>query len=98
MIRVIYRWSVDRANIPAFRNAWRTATREIHANVKGARGSFMLQEKGKPGEILTIARWDTEEDWRAFWKEEDPEEMRIMRSLGERGALEVFDEFADFTV
>lgn len=98
MVRVIYRWSVDQASLPAFLDAWRVTTRRIHSTVEGARGSFLLQEPGDPGEILTIARWDTVEDWRAFWKAEDPEEMRGMRSLGERVEVAVYDEFGDFTV
>ncbi|WP_308365847.1 MULTISPECIES: hypothetical protein [unclassified Microbulbifer] len=70
----------------------------IHDSVKGARGSFLLQEEGGAGKILTIARWDTVEDWKAFWKRENPQEMQKMRSLGERISVKVYDEFADFTV
>jgi heme-degrading monooxygenase HmoA len=98
MIRVVYHWSVTRENIPAFRDAWREATYRIHREVNGARGSFLLQQAGDPGEILTIARWESEGDWRAFWQEEDPGEMRAMRDLGKRGRVEVYDEFADCTV
>ena len=98
MIRIIYRWSVDQADIPAFQDAWRKATRRIHATVKGARGSFLLQESGNPGEIMTVARWDSEEAWKAFWQNEDPDEMRNMRRLGERRSVEVYGEYEDFTV
>ena len=98
MIRVVYHWSVTRENIPRFRDAWREATRRIHREVNGARGSFLLQQAGNPGKILTIARWESEIDWRAFWQEDDPEEMRTMRSLGKRGREDMYDEFADFSV
>ena len=98
MIRILYEWSVDPANIAAFRTAWQQTTRQIHADVKGARGSFMLQDANSPGRILTVARWDSIEDWQAFWKQDDPEEMQVMRSLGERVSVTVYDEFADFTV
>lgn len=98
MIRIIYEWKVEPSNVPAFQKAWRETTCRIHDSVKGARGSFLLQENDDPGKILTIARWDTVEDWKAFWKGENPQEMQKMRSLGERISVKVYDEFADFTV
>lgn len=70
----------------------------IHEPVDGARGSFLLQEEGNPGKILTIARWDSLKDWKAFWKSENPQEMLAMRNLGERISVRAYDEFADYTV
>jgi heme-degrading monooxygenase HmoA len=98
MIRVIYEWQVESGNIPAFRETWKQTTTMIHDSVEGARGSFLLQEEGNPGKILTIARWDSLEDWQAFWKSENPREMLQLRDLGERISVTVYDEFADYTV
>lgn len=98
MIRVVYEWKVESDNIQAFQKAWRETTSRIHDAVKGARGSFMIQEAGSPGNILTIARWDCVEDWKAFWKEDNPAEMQGMRNLGERICVTVYDEVGDYTV
>lgn len=46
--------------------------------------------------FLTIARWDTLEDWRVFWK--DPPDMHEMHALAERVSAEVYEEIADHTV
>ncbi|MCP5158940.1 MAG: antibiotic biosynthesis monooxygenase [Gammaproteobacteria bacterium] len=98
MVRVIYEWQVKAADISAFHDAWKQTTTMIHESVKGARGSFLVQEVDNPGKILTIARWDSLEDWRAFWKSENPREMLKMRDLGKRISVTAYDEFADYTV
>lgn len=98
MIRVIYEWRVREADIPAFRDAWKRTTTTIHETVAGARGSFLVQERGNPGVILTVARWDSFEAWEAFWQSANPAQMRGMRQLGERIAVTAYDEFADHTV
>lgn len=98
MIRVIYEWQVKAENISGFCDAWKQATTVIHESVEGARGSFLLQEEGNPGNILTIARWDSMEDWQAFWKTENPKEMLRMRDLGERISVKTYGEFSDYTV
>ncbi len=97
MIRIVYRWEVARENFPAFRDAWETTTQAIHAEVPGALGSFMLRESSNPDQVLTIARWVSREHWEAFWGEADPEAMTRMRELGNRIAVDVYDEIGDFT-
>lgn len=69
----------------------------IHRNVKGARGSLLLQTAGAPGRILTIARWSSYQDWKAFWKNANPQGIEDIRQLGERINVTAYDEFADFT-
>ena len=98
MLRVVYEWRVEEANIPAFRAAWKRATTRIHESVAGARGSFLVQKHGDPGSILTIARWDSYEEWQAFWRSADPAPMREMRALGERITVTPYEEFDDVTV
>ncbi|MEJ2158752.1 MAG: antibiotic biosynthesis monooxygenase [Desulfobacteraceae bacterium] len=97
MVRVIYEWQVKAENISAFREAWKQTTTMIHKSVKGARGSFLVQEAENPGKTLTIARWDSLEDWQAFWESENPREMLRMRELGRRISVTAYDEFADYT-
>lgn len=97
MIRVVYRWAVAPAAIAAFRTAWRETTLRIHEGVAGARGSFLLQEAGDPGSILTVARWDSLEDWHRFWQDDNPHEMVAMRRLGDRRGVEIYEEFEDHT-
>ena len=98
MIRVIYQWQVPPENIPAFQQAWKQTTTLIHQTVPGAMGSFLLQDHADPGKILTIARWDSIEQWQAFWKAENPEQMLRMRELGERVSVNSYEEFDDVTV
>ena len=98
MIRIVYVWQVKPEHIAAFRDAWQRATTMIHEAIAGARGSFLLQSKGDPGRILTVARWDSFEAWEAFWNTANPREMFEMRALGERVCVTAYDEVGDFTV
>ena len=98
MIRVIYQWQVPPENLSAFQQAWKQTTTSIHETVSGARGSFLLQDHADPGKILTIARWDSREDWQAFYEAENPPQMLRMRELGERVSVTSYDEFEDVTV
>ena len=98
MIRVVYEWQVEAAGIAAFREAWQQVTARIHETVPGARGSLLIQQVDDPGRILTVARWDSLEDWQAFWQAENPPQMVRLRELGQRLSATAYDEYADFTV
>ena len=97
MIRIIYNWKVKAENLDLFIATWKKTTNHIHQEVKGARGSFMLQSEEDQGQIKTIARWDSIEDWKKFWKDSQPSQMLSMHELGERTSVEVFKEVDDFT-
>ncbi len=97
MIRIIYSWNVATENLKAFIETWNKTTNKIHKEVKGARGSFMLQNQENPNEVKTVARWDSLEDWQRFWENSNPSQMQSMRDLGERVSVEVFKEIDDFT-
>lgn len=97
MIRIIYSWKVEPEKIDLFIETWKTTTNTIHKEVKGARGSFMIQNDEDPGDIRTIARWDSLDDWKSFWQESKPSQMRSMHDLGERVSVEIFREIDDFT-
>ena len=97
MIRIIYSWKVPPDNLEPFIDTWKRTTNKIHNKVKGARGSFMLQNPKDPQEIKTIARWDSLADWELFWQAGNHRQMQTMHDLGERVAVEIFKEIDDFT-
>ena len=98
MIRVIYRWRVQKAEQEKFRAAWAKATTAIRESISGARGSVMLQSHQDPDEFITIARWDKVEDWQAFWTDSSRTEMQDMHAMAERLSADVFEEVADHTI
>ncbi len=97
MIRIIYSWKVEPENLERFIETWKRTTNKIHEEVQGARGSFMLQGEEDTTVIKTIARWDSLDDWKRFWQESNPSQMRSMHDLGERVSVEIFREVDDFT-
>ena len=97
MIRIIYSWKVESEKLELFIETWKRTTNKIHEEVKGARGSFMLQDDKDIRAIKTIARWDSLDDWKKFWNDSKPGQMRSMHDLGERVSVEIFREVDDFT-
>nr|WP_299384214.1 antibiotic biosynthesis monooxygenase [Allomuricauda sp.] len=97
MIRIIYSWKVPIENLDRFIATWKRTTNKIHEEVKGAQGSFMIQNDADSTEIKTVAKWDSLEDWKQFWKDSKPSQMQSMHDLGERVSVEVFREIDDFT-
>lgn len=97
MIRIIYSWKVEPEKLELFIETWKRTTNKIHEEVKGARGSFMLQNDENNREIKTIARWNSLDDWKKFWHDSNPGQMRSMHDLGERVSVEIFREVDDFT-
>lgn len=47
--------------------------------------------------VLTIAKWNTREDWELFWGNRNPEKMQQMRKIAKRVSVEAFDEIEDRT-
>lgn len=97
MIRIVYRWKVKAENFPAFKEAWSVATNKIHETTPGALGSFMLRDADSETDILTVAKWDCVESWKAFWGMANPKEMETMQALGERVSVDAYEEIEDFT-
>lgn len=97
MIRVVYRWKVKEENFTSFQDVWSRTTNKIHETVPGALGSFMLRSPEDKTEVITVAKWDSMDSWRAFWGSENPSEMVEMRKIGERVSTTVYDEIDDFT-
>lgn len=97
MVRVVYRWEVAPENFDAFKEIWSVTTNRIHQSVSGAQGSFLLRSTENDKDVLTIAKWDSLQDWKTFWGSQNPEEMKAMRKLGTRISAEAFDEIEDHT-
>ena len=97
MVRVIYRWQVESENFEDFRKIWRATTNQIHASVAGAQGSFLLRSLENETEVLTVAKWDSLDAWKHFWKNENPKEMEAMNKIGKRLSADVFEEIEDHT-
>ena len=97
MIRVVYRWWVEPQNFPRFKESWSVTTNRIHETVPGAQGSFILRGCENESEIITVAKWDSLKAWKDFWQNEDPDEMKGMRMLGERLSATAYEELEDHT-
>ncbi|EJC6857356.1 antibiotic biosynthesis monooxygenase family protein [Vibrio parahaemolyticus] len=97
MFRVVYEWHVPVEKMDEFQNVWRLATESIHHSVEGALGSFMLRSYDTPEKVLTIAKWNTREDWELFWGNRNPEKMQQMRKIAKHVSVEAFDEIEDRT-
>jgi heme-degrading monooxygenase HmoA len=97
MIRVFYRWKVKQHGVDSFVKAWSQATREIRANVKGARGSILLRDHDDPSKFLAIARWNSFEEWQAFRQVRPPDRAaaQAMLAAGELLSAEPLDEVGD---
>jgi heme-degrading monooxygenase HmoA len=98
MMRVVYRWKVRPGQESSFRATWEKATTEIRQKTRGARGSILLHSRHEPSQFVTIARWDSFEDWQAFWQGAPPPDMQPMHALAELLSAEAFDEIQDHTV
>lgn len=98
MIRVIYRWRVQKADEEKFKAAWAKATTDIRESTVGARGSVLLQSHQDPTEFITIARWDKIEDWQKFWNDPTRTNMRDMHAIAEQLSADAFDEVEDHTI
>lgn len=97
MIRILYNWKVAPDKLALFIETWKRTTNKIHKEVKGARGSFMIQSGSDSTAIKTIARWDSLDDWEKFWHEGNHSQMGSMHDLGKRVSVEIFKEIDDFT-
>lgn len=98
MLRVVYRWKIHSGHESNFRAIWEKATTEIREKTQGARGSVLLQSRRDPAECITIARWDSFEDWQAFWRGAPSPDMQPMHALADLLSAEAYDEIKDHTV
>lgn len=98
MIRVVYRWKVAPERQGEFEATWQKTTRAIHENVEGALGSICLRAVDSPGEMITIATWQTEQEWRAFIQEAKGQSMRGLHAIATLVSATPYFEVGDETV
>lgn len=98
MIRVVYRWKVDKENREAFREAWEGVTTRIRRETEGARGRVFLESCQDAEEVITIAHWDKYEQWQAFIDNAPAEQMRKMHELANLVSKQAFRQTGDHTI
>ena len=98
MIRVIYQWKIDPARREEFVGAWRQATRAIHRETPGAMGSFCLETMGSTDELLTVALWQSEAEWRTFISSARAGPMATIHKIGELISTTPYAQLGDETV
>ena len=69
MVRVIYRWRVEPRLHEDFARWWHDGTLRIRSSRPGARGSTLVRPSDGDGYLVAIARWDSEDDLAAFWRD-----------------------------
>ena len=94
VIRVIYRWTVAPSVAADFERWWHEGTIGIRSTYAGALGSLLLRSHSDPGDVVGVARWQTEEHLLAF--------RRAAGSITFEGAelrsVEILDELDDLTI
>ncbi len=98
MIRVVYRWKVPAVNRAAFLERWKETTNTIHETTEGALGSFCLQGIDDEDEILTVALWKSEHQWRQFIAAAKTGSMRAMHDLATQVSVTPYRQLGDETV
>ena len=98
MIRVIYRWKVQNGKIPEFVERLRKATKAIHQTTQGALGSFCLQDIKDEEEIITVAIWRTEEQWRRFMATAKNGSMSSMHEVATQLSATPYRQLGDETM
>ena len=98
MIRVIYTWKVPSDHLEQFQARWRETTRRIHDQTPGALGSFCLKSVERPDEVLTIALWQTQAQWRSFIKTAKSDSMKTLHEIATQIAAEAYEQLGDETI
>lgn len=92
MIRVIYEWQVQPENLEAFSEAWQQTTTLVREVYPGAHGSSLLKDSKDVNTVLTVARWNSEDDWRNFWSSDNPPEVTQMSKLARLKNIKIYEE------
>lgn len=94
----MYRWTVKAGDRAEFVERWRRATTAIHETTEGALGSFCLQGIEAEDEILTVALWRTEAQWRGFIDAARTGHMRSLHEIATQLSATPYRQLGDETV
>lgn len=97
MFSVIYKWFVEPEKFDDFRLVWSDTTELIHETVEGAMGSKLFRSASDERIVITIARWRSLAEWRSFWEDSSPSQMKGMNLLAEKVSVEVYEDIVDRT-
>jgi len=95
VVFIIYEWSVSRENRQQFLKVWSVTTQAIHRSVEGALGSFCLGAVNDPETIMTIAKWESLEQWELFIQSAKTESMKGLHDIGTLLSSRAFNELGN---
>ena len=96
MIRVVYRWRVERGREEDFATWWHDGTIRIRQSQPGSLGSTLCRSTKDSEVFVGIARWQNRQDVEAFWGQASDvgfdgavlESVEVMEELDDLGVAQ----------
>lgn len=102
MIRVIVRKRLAPGQSEStFINAWLRCNDAICGRARGALGGMLLRDRADPNKLVAIMRWNSLEDWLAYWgggipdPEGDADENEILIELAELDRIDLSERVSE---
>ena len=97
IVRVIYRWHVEKENFPEFKRLWQSATYKVSEKDIGSYGSFLLRSNCDEREVIIIEKWKSISAWKRFEGKLELKETIKASALGDCISVEAYEEIEDHT-
>jgi len=94
VIRVLYRWRVERDRQREFADWWHRGTLRIRDSNPGALGSTLCRSVDDPAVMISIARWGSRAHLESFWQRTG----KIEFAGATMAAVDILDELDDLTI